>query len=354
MPSLPLPFLNTRFYDDEGYCSIDFYHRARQHEYVKRFSAAWTELMRHPQMEHWEMVSTPLYLTRCPKCRLSILTNRDHGKELRCRNCGTSHACTPETSDSSVFLLDEIHRALGRQLVDLSGHVQVILVQPSESHGQAAVETLARDAGFAPCGNELLVRHLFMDGFKRGLMDFTLAYTAWQKTCVPNTVGYAGATPPDIERLVRNLRVKLGDVHTGLASYDPTDTSPMGLLLQGRSAEVIAALRSQLAADPTDGDALDALIGMLSAEEEFDEASELAKVATTLEPDNAARWAMLGTIEWRAGRLRPAAEALQTSLELDPANAMGTRTLAECLYELGDEHTAARLFARARALGAPF
>src|ERR1019366_3994545 len=83
-----LPFFNVRFYMAEHTFSFDFYDDLGHPDYVNRFVESWNVFRRDPRLNHnAELRSTPLYFHVCPNCKVYILTNRDEGSNLNCRQC---------------------------------------------------------------------------------------------------------------------------------------------------------------------------------------------------------------------------------------------------------------------------
>src|SRR5207249_1654746 len=102
----------------------------------------------HKVDRHATLRPNLFYFTICPNCGIAILTNRDLGKELRCRVCNTVHKTAESKRDDLHTLLIQIQSALGRVPTPMKGLLQVLLIQPYEASSMPLVEAICTASGF--------------------------------------------------------------------------------------------------------------------------------------------------------------------------------------------------------------
>jgi tetratricopeptide (TPR) repeat protein len=344
--------LHIQFYLGGGY-SVDYYDDLTMlDDYMVRFLRCWRELTRDPSFpNHGGMLSgTPFYFTICPNCSIPILTNREHGKPLTCLRCESIHETSAVRREELDELLDRIMTKLGKQLVDISGHILVLGVFLTDENKMEKIEGICRKAGFDPLPKKhLIVLSLLQGALDRGIYNFDQPYSAWQKVSAATYRVYADETPPEVQRVVRTIRENMPEVNSMSTTYNPT--IPLGLAIHIGKEATEEYLRQTFLADPGSKNALMDLISILIGHEKYEEALEKALAATRLYGDDAQSWALLGHAEARCGRFNEAVEALEKALALNPVDHHHTFLLAHCYQELGDDVKAGALFARSQSLG---
>ena len=261
---LRLPYMNIFSYTSGEVYAVDFYHPVDAPDYADLFRQGWADVERNAPLRPR---STLLFFTQCPGCGLQILTNRDQGDPLHCRNCETSFAADRVTSPALAELLDNVHRRMGRRVEPITGHRSVVLIQALDPRDTPRVAGICRDMGFTQLpSSHPLVAHLHRDAVERGLID-DFPQGVWEKAAAPGSVAYANEATPDVEALLRAV-AQTAMIHSVSTSYDPNDQTIMGLAVRGDQAALEQRLRQELAEDPTNSDLLDSLIEVLDKPEE--------------------------------------------------------------------------------------
>ncbi|MGD9366817.1 MAG: tetratricopeptide repeat protein [Desulfobacteraceae bacterium] len=349
-----MPFLNLRMYGGSGQFTIDYYDDIESQSYLDQFKKAWYQVTRE-DLGGMEMRATPLYFTQCPGCGLEILTNRDHGKALRCRNCSTSHDCTPLADASLAELLNQAHEVVELKLESIHGHVLVVIFQCADVAEADAIAKECQRAGFVKVPERnFVVAHTILEGINRGLFEFGKSTHAWQKRADSVDLCYAGETPSEVEVLIRRVRARIQSVKSMSTSYNLDDYDPItSASLTGDFAKAQYLLEQELVKSPNEPATMAILAEMLCAQEKYRQALQPARGVTALTPDDPRAWTTLGRIEMQLGRGREAIETLERALELDPTDTAAMYMLAHLYAELGDETRARVLKARCEALGGP-
>ena len=345
--SLRLPYMNIFGYMSGEVYAVDFYYPVDAPDYADLFRQGWADLDRNAPLRPR---STLLFFTECPGCGLQILTNRDLGDPLHCRNCKTSFAADRVTSPALNELLDDVHRRMGRNVEPIAGRRSVVLIQALDPRDAPQVAEICGDMGFARLpDSHPLVANLYRDAVERGLID-DFPQGVWEKTAAPGSVAYANEATPDVEALLRMV-TQAAAVHSVSTSYDPNDQTIMGLALRGDQAALEQRLRQELAEDPMNSDWLDSLIEVLISLKKLDEAREKALAAAESRPHEARRWTVLGRIEWDRGRTADAVAALERALSLDPVDRTALLVLSDCYRRLDEPEKAAMVALRLRSIG---
>jgi tetratricopeptide (TPR) repeat protein len=347
-----MPFINYRFYNMEDF-TLDFYYDTEADNYVEQFFKEWRRSMRDPHMKMGDgLRSTPFYFTECPGCGLSILTNRDHGKGLRCRACETYHHTAAVQREELGGLLGQINERLGANALRMSRPVHVLFVQLLDEERLPEAAEICRGAGFKQLeANHPMTVHMFMEGRKRNLAVSGKAYTVWERAAGSQELSWREATPREVNEVVRRIRMLDSGVRTLSTTYDASDESLLGLSMQGRHEEIEEILRKDLAEDLGNVGALLGLIEILIHQGKFEEARDKAQAATLLSPDDPGTWLALARSEMRLANFEEARDAFEESLTMDPTNRTALIFLADCYSRLGDDGKAASLRRRAESLG---
>ena len=119
----------------------------------------------------------------------------------------------------------------------------------------------------------------------------------------------------------------------------------------GRKADAIEALRGALRENPDNVDAMRCLAQIyIQDRERVSDSEALLRNATTLAPDYAAAWMLLGSLLHEGGRHAESVRAYKRVTELEPQNASGWIGLANAHAFAGDTEQARETYLRAVAL----
>jgi tetratricopeptide (TPR) repeat protein len=342
-----LPHVHTRDYPADGTFSIDFYHHLEAEDYANLFQQAWRMLERRMSvMGGYSPRAIPFFFTRCSGCGFHIMTNRDEGQNLRCKLCGTEDDTARVERLDLQQLLGWIYEAIGKCVTSLRGQVAVLLVQPSDEDSAGLVDELCREAGFVPANQGVIaVQYLIAQGAERRSFDPRRLFSVWAKECT-SPVAYEGEPPPEVDRLVRQLRREVEGIRSIDLCYDPGDPA------FGRtSQEQVAALAEAARIDPQNAAALIAQANLLLQIGRHQEARQKARAATLLHSEEPAAWMSLGMIEAKRGEFDEAIRALEECLQLDPLYRNCSYLLLHCYSQVGKTAEAEELAARLRSLG---
>ncbi|MEV7003306.1 tetratricopeptide repeat protein [Streptomyces sp. NPDC093982] len=352
-----VPLLNLRIGASTRLYTVDFYLRtaAARADYADAFAYALDEdrtrlRLEHPQLE---LRTTPFYFTRCPGCGGAVLTNRDPGKELRCRWCGTSAPTHQVREERLDRLRSAAEEAVGLNRVDLSRHVLSLLVDPGDQERLPQLLLIAATAGWEPIPKDHpLSLHLRSEADRRGMVaPESDSAVVLRRTAPPNSEAYADKTPPDVELLLITLREDVGPVMSLSQVHDPAGSDPITLSLQGETNDAVGYMQRRAEREPLDPLVHIGLAESLISAERFDEALSPARRAVGLLPTDARCWETLGRLHRRRGETAEAVEAYEKSLALDPVQPMVLLMLADCYGTLNRPQDAAAAASRAAALG---
>ncbi|MEU6590007.1 tetratricopeptide repeat protein [Streptomyces sp. NPDC046881] len=352
-----VPFLNLRIDARTRLYTVDFYFRtdSARDDYAGAFADALEQdrtrlRLENPQLE---LRATPFYFTRCPGCGGAVLTNRDPGRELRCRWCGTTAATRQVREEGLDGLRSAAEEAAGLNRVDLCGLVLSLLVDPHGRERVPHVLSIATTAGWEPLPEDhVLSLFLRAEADRRGMVAVGSGpVVVLRRTAPPHSDAYADTTPPDVERLLVALRAEVGPVMSLSHVHDPVGGDPVTLALQGERDDAVGYWQRLATEEPLDPLVQLGLAESLISAERLEEALPPARRAVGLLPADAGCWATLGRVHRRRGEAAEAAEAFERSLALDPVQPVVLFMLADCYSALDRPQDAAVAAARAAALG---
>jgi len=352
-----LPFFNVRFYFPENRFSYDYYDDIARPDYVQGFVEALNRFRRNPEMTNGaEPRPDPPYFHLCPICKVVILTNRDKGAGLHCRQCDQKHpAGSFDIGDSN--LLASVHNALGKVLGNSKGLRQILMFQAVDRDPTltAQMNEICDAEGFENfenCGSPL--RFLLRARADRsGLaFDYNRDITVVSKVGVSEEPSFKGDTPPETDRLIRHLRV-ISPIFSISVQLDPDGDDLMSLLLGGRAEQLEAQCRHAVEEAPEGLMQLVLLSVVLQAHGKLEEAKAFALRATIAAPQDSSSWMTLGLLEKDLEEYSTAVTHLNTSLMLDPLNRGALVGLAFCYEKLGNVEKSQETSARVQALGGP-
>jgi tetratricopeptide (TPR) repeat protein len=354
-----LPFFTVRFYMPENTFSCDFYDDLDSPAYVEHFLESWNRFRRDPAVSlHAEPRPTPLYFHVCPNCRVSILTNRDTGAGLQCRQCGFKSPCKSSANAKTDELLDRVNKAVGKDIKSYKGLTQYVVFQSVAASPERLDEMkrLCRDAGFleVASGATTPVGYLAIaQGRKAGLaFDEDREIVVVSKLSVSDEKSHSGDTPPESDRLIRSLR-SVAPVRSFSTQINPSAQDSVSLFFAGRKDEFEQRCRNDVASSPEDIGKLSLLVQVLISNKKIQEAKSFALRATVLAPADATAWSSLATVERDLANYDAAIEHAKKALRIDPLERGALVTLFLTYRRLGDDEAAAATWARISALGGP-
>jgi tetratricopeptide (TPR) repeat protein len=353
-----LPFFNIRFYMSTSQYSFDFYEHLGNPQYVGRFIESWNQFQRDPVIEKGtELRPTPLYFHLCPSCKTYILTNRDEGSRLNCRQCDVRSPTVRVSNDRTKEVLAAVHGALSKSVRSHKGLRQFLMFQPVETdpHILEEMKEICREEGFEHFGGSESPLGFFclMNAKKRGAaFDVGREIATVSKVSLSDELFYEGETTTETDRLIRRLRM-VGTVWSISAAFDPDAQNSMSLFFEGRKGELEQQCRQALEESPEDVTRLRLLIEVLRGNKKIAEAKLLSLRATIAAPEDPDSWISLGVSEKDLKEYVPAIAHLKKALDLDPLRREALVGLFLCYEKIGETESAEGIRARIEALGGP-
>ena len=353
-----LPFFNVRFYMPENRFSFDFYDDLGHADYVSRFVESWNIFQRDPQLSRdAELRSTPLFFHVCPNCKVCILTNRDEGSNLNCRQCDMRNPTQRVQNERTKQLLGLVHQALSKTLKSHKGLRQFLFFQPVEDNPQALDEMklICKEAGFEHFGgaNSPLGFFCIVSLKKAGLpVDPRREIVTVSKLGISDELTYDGETPVETDRIVRKLRA-VAPIRSMSTNFDPGATDSASLLFGGKTDEMEQECRRAVEKSPEDMVQVRLLIEILRGNKKPAEAKSFALRATVLAPDDPDSWVALGESEKDLGEYQAAISHLNKALGLDPLKRDALVGLFLCYEKTADKEKAQEMWFSIEALGGP-
>lgn len=350
-----LPLLNFRFSAELDF-TIDFYEDPATPGYLDTFVTEWRRAERDPrlQMNGASLRGSPVFMTRCTRCGVHVLTNREHGSSIGCRLCDARFVAASVSSGSIDAIVAQVNQQLGIVNAGPVPLVHVLLLQRGRDDiPLPAVDEVCTHHGMTriPDQARLAVEMLRM-GVARGF-DPLEPWSAWTIVAAAPGPWASSATPPAIAQVVRALQRAYPAIRTLSTSLSVEQAAAMAgtvdEFLDDRVEEARRKVRDRIA----EASDYEELAGIASARREHDDAVALARTAVAMDASLARAWEVLGRSLASLGRYSEARPALERAIALDPTDALNLAVLAHCLEQLGDKPTAAALWAKARAIGDP-
>ncbi|NPT47177.1 tetratricopeptide repeat protein [Paraburkholderia sp. 1N] len=353
-----LPFFNVMFYLPENRFAFDFYDDIDRKDYADRFVESLNLFQRNPDLNrNAELRPTPLYFHVCPSCGVHILTNRDEGSGLNCRQCDVRNSTRRVDTESTRQVISLVHQALRKTLTRLRGLRLYLMVQPVENSPAIldALKQICREEGFehfagadSPLGFFCKMR-LRTAGVP---LDERREIITVSKLSLSDELSYAGDTPPETDRVVRRLR-ELAPIRSASVNFDPDSDDPLSLFFGGKSEEMEQRCRRAVENSPEDIEQMLLLIEVLRASKKSSEAKALALRAIVSAPQNPNSWVALGRSERDLGEYTAAISHLNKAISLDPLTRGALVDLFLTYKKTGDTEKAQEMRSRIEALGGP-
>ncbi|HVF03203.1 MAG TPA: tetratricopeptide repeat protein [Frankiaceae bacterium] len=337
-----------------GFVTYELYLGFATYGYLKIFDL-WVRRLRYifaPQ-ESLTVRDTPPLLLRCPSCRSNIACNRVEGELFTCAVCRQ----LIRAARTRTALEDEVRAAVGfsGEARDLYGHMALLGFQATRPASGDRLEQLA--AFLRDYGAELIAQDhpgavlLFLQAQESGLLSVAAPIVYARYRIAGGTLGVPERTPPDVERLVRDVRETFSDLRLNSASlpYDPNDDHPYTLIAHDRLDEAEAKL--QAAIDSAAAAAYWLLLSQVALmRDDVTAARRWVSNALELRPMDTQAWVVAGWVALRDGDVDAAQRAAARALDQQPMDASASALMATVLHEQGDSAGAARMARRARAL----
>ncbi len=345
-----IPFLNFRYYDF-GDFTIDYYQRPDVEDFVPMLLTELRRAKRNPHIAVGgaTLRGSPFYFTMCPGCGITVLTNRDVGKPLRCRMCETTWETTVIRGPLFDGIVADVSAELGIEQGDDTGRaVYVLFVQPADAAALDAVTDVCREAGMAELGtNRILSVYMLQDATTRGLAKHGRPWSVWMMTSSEREAWARDSTPRAISRVVRELQERAPGVTTLSMTLTADEMASMDETLEQVDEQAERQLRAAIRSGEAQARDLRLLASMLDFRGEHRKAERMARAAVAADENSAEGWEILGRALLRQDDFAGARDALEESLARDPTSVLGLMMLSHCYEQLGDSRRAADLHARA-------
>jgi len=357
-----LPFLNIRYYDGMFDFTIDFYDSVDEPGFVDRFRTTRrraTRDLRFAAGGTAVLRGSAFYVTICPACGITILTNRDVGKRIHCRMCGHDSNTRPERGPRFDRIVAEVAAELGTEQItealaaeDAPG-LHVLFVHPNADGTVAEIAAICRRGGLHELPAHTFVGlHLLREAHSRGLVRAGRRHWSVWAMSDSGLPSAGDATPEPVAEVVRELR-RL-DVTTLSTSLTAEQATTMTETVEDSDEQQLHHLRDVLRRGTADARDLRTLAEILERLGKSDEAAQMACAAIAADEDSAEAWEILGGLLFQQEEFAAARGALAESLARDPTSALVLMMLAATHAKLGDEERAAELYARAQAYTGQF
>jgi serine/threonine protein kinase/Flp pilus assembly protein TadD len=349
-----LPFLTFRYYDFFDF-TLDYYQWPEATDFVPQFLTKLRGAMRDPRVAVGgaTLRGSPFYFTVCPSCGISVLTNRDVGKRIACRMCGTSWPTVAVQGPAFDPIVAQVSATL--KIPDGEGtaasHVYVLFVQPPDAASVDVVKDVCRDAGMVELGKSRLMSiYLLRDAINRGMAKLGRPWSVWRLTPSEPEAWAPDSTPRVISEIVRQLQDRVPGVVTLSSTVTAEEMASMDETIEEIEEEQERTARQALRSGAADARDLRRLASILISRGEFREAERKARAAVAADEDSAEGWQIVGWALLKQEDLAGARDALEESLARDATSVLVLMMLASCYERLGDAQRAAELNARATSL----
>jgi hypothetical protein len=338
---LELPFVTPHFTQPENSVSIDFYQKIDLPEYAEEFVYCYHEVERgmSPEFGQFTMKTNLLAFTQCPGCGFPILTNRDVGQKITCKSCDHRFNVTPVSRDDLQRLIDEAESKLDKKRLPLADSQVILLLQNVDEAMATEIDRGARSSGFERVSEDLTpCRILAIDAIRRNHFQVG-PFIAFRKNYGKDAGHcYKEETPPDVDRLVRQIRSQDPSVRSVSRVVPATLFGIDRALQEGRFEEVARILEGYLLTDSGNPLYLMYLVHALTRLGRHDEAKARGKLAASLHPDNADLQASVAVAYIAVGDYSDAIFYLERAVDLSPDVTEYSGLLRTCRQRLHNKH----------------
>jgi tetratricopeptide (TPR) repeat protein len=355
-PTRPsLPFLNLRYYDGMFDFTIDFYESIDNPNFVGSFRTSWRRATRDPRFAAGggaALRGSAFYITMCPECGITVLTNRDVGKRIRCRMCGNEWHTNPVSQPRFDRIVAEVSTELGIEQTAASDEpgLHVLFVQPQgEADVAAPIAAICLRAGMVELPHHVLIGvYLLREALSRGLAQAERPWSVWAMPSSAPRTWARDSTPEQIGEVVRELRAL--SVTTMSTSLTAEQVTSLTETIEDVEELQLRQLREALRSGTAEAKDLRALATILDHRGDQDQAERTARAAIAADDGSAEGWEVLGRVLFHRKDYVAARDALEQSVARNPTSGLVISMLAACHKLMGDEQRADELYARAMGL----
>lgn len=336
------PFVNFRYYMGDSSYSIDFYESIDNHiDYSNSFKEAFNSAKRDPRFKMsntTRLRTTIFYFTKCPKCEIDILTNRDIDKSLTCRRCDNRFNTEVFESPERRKLLKQCLGLIGLKLESASEQSVIVIVQPRKDDDIDQMQNLFYVNGYqSKDKSEVIVYFIYDQAVQRDLMTNDEPILAFQKDLTELTKSYEGNTPEEVDLFIRELRNSFPALRSASTTYDPNAKDYTTLMMIGKNKEALDALEEDLATNPEDLSLLQTKINLMILLGRKKEAIDFTEDLLASRPNESGMWYQLGKLHSDSKDFTKALTYLERAAQLDPIDKNILILLAVCYKQLGEE-----------------
>jgi tetratricopeptide (TPR) repeat protein len=346
------PFLNIRHYGFFDF-TIDYYQWPDTPGYVAGLLERLRPVLRDPRLASYSgsgMRGSPFSFTICPGCGITVLTNRDVGKAIRCRMCNTTFPTAPVSRPDFDRIVAEVSAELGIQALEdpQAPDVHVLFVQPPDTAADAAAGEVCRAAGMAELGkNHLITMHMLREATSRGIARPDRPWSVWTLPRSEPDAWARDSTPKALSPVIRELQFRAPGVMTLTTTMSAQDIASMDKTLEETAAAAERTLRDTIRSGEAQARELRELAWLLDRRGEHREAERKARAAVAADDTSAEGWEILGRTLLQQEDFAAARDAIEAALARDPTSVAALMMLARCYERLGDDELARELYTRA-------
>jgi tetratricopeptide (TPR) repeat protein len=348
-----VPFVNFRYYDFREF-TIDYYQWPNADDFVPALLAELRRARRDPRIGVGgaTLRGSAFYFTICPGCGITVLTNRDLGKEIRCRMCEAISSTTPVHGDPFDGIVADVSAELGiaEREDATTKEAHVLFVQTLDTAARDVVEDTCHEAGMVELeANRLMSVFMLRDAVSRGLAKRELPWSVWVMTSSDGEAWARGSTPRAISRIVGDLQELVPEVMTLSTTLTEDELASMNETVEEIEEEEERKLRLAVQSGGAEARDLRRLASLLERRGESREAESKARAASAADESSAEGWEILGRALLRQDDFAGAKDALEESLMRDPTSVLAMMMLAHSYEQLGDGRRADELRVRANS-----
>ena len=348
-----VPFLNFRHYGFFDY-TIDYYQWPDAPDYVPGLFMQLRRALRDPRfaLGGSGLRGSPFSFTICPGCGITVLTNRDIGKAIRCRMCETRFPTAPVHGPEYDRIVAEVSAELG---IEAPGDSQApdvhsLFVQPPDTAAGDAVGEVCRAAGITELArNHLVSVYLFREAITRGIARPDRPWSVWTLPRTEPDAWARDSTPQALAPVVRELQSRAPGVMTLSTTLSAQVMASMDETVEDAEAAAERTLRDAVRSGEAQAPEFRRLASLLEHRGEHREAERMARAAVAADDSSAEGWEILGRALLRQEDFAAARDALEAALARDPTSVIALMMLAHCYDRLGDDERAREFYARARS-----
>jgi len=330
---------------------IDFYFGADAPGYVEAFRQSYSQA-------RWRLESSwtglgereaPYRFARCQHCGFDLLTARDEGESFVCQACGERGLIQAIRTPALDGLALECERAIGREPVTEEQPVALFVAfwmdDPADARVVAA--RMAADGFTAVPPEAAAFAHFEMLVQERNVEIPARLDQIWHRPLTAGDGGLDGRTPPFLDRVIRELRRKIGSVTSASAAFPQMMVDALLADPAGRARLV----REMVAANPDDRELKVSLVVAEINAGNVREASRIAAGMEVVDPNEV--YALRAAAHVALAEKKPgdAVPRLERVLEATPRDLGARAMMITALNALGDDAGVAHHLAQFSAMG---